>query len=189
MKNKLKAYEEKLANIEQSFADVKRSAEGLMAELKRAMDSAKEGADMAKVIVERYDEAQARIKALEVDKTKLEAEKASLVEQMLGFHERATMKARYELLKDYKQGLLIDAEVDEEIELYEELDGAETSMSVSAPASEQNEPSTVEPPIVEPSNIEPPVVEPPVSDEPPVSEDNVPEVELAQSSEDRVERQ
>jgi len=176
----------KMSNIEQQFTGVKTSAEGLVSELQGAMATAKEGVDMTKVIVDRYNEAQVRIKALEAEKSTLEAEKASLVDKMLGFHERATMKARYDLLKEYKQGLLNDAEVDEEIELYEELEGAETSASVPAQASEQNEPLTVEPPVCEPTTVEPPVVEHSVFELP--VEDNILEVEPAQPSEDRVER-
>ena len=44
------------------------------------------------------------------------------------------MKARYNLLKEYKQGLLVDAEVDEEIELYEESFN-EAGCSSAAPAN------------------------------------------------------
>ncbi|GMN70229.1 hypothetical protein TIFTF001_039272 [Ficus carica] len=42
-----------------------------------------------------------------------------LVTRIVGEYEKATLKARYELLKEYKQGLLVDANVVEEIKLYE----------------------------------------------------------------------
>ncbi|GMN56150.1 hypothetical protein TIFTF001_025266 [Ficus carica] len=45
---------------------------------------------------------------------------------------RLLSKARYEFLKDYKQGLLIDADEDEKIELYEEsLVEAKASLSIA----------------------------------------------------------
>ncbi|GMN60133.1 hypothetical protein TIFTF001_029232 [Ficus carica] len=64
----------------------------------------------------------------------------------------ATLKARYDLLKEYKQGLLVNAEVDDEIELYEDtLDEAGCSSSapadITVPASNDQGPSGVEPPV------------------------------------------
>ncbi|GMN51818.1 hypothetical protein TIFTF001_020976 [Ficus carica] len=58
-------------------------------------------------------------------------------------------RARYEILNEYKQGLFVDAEVDEEIELYEEdtLDETGASSSVPAPALTQPGPLDVEPPV------------------------------------------
>ncbi|GMN58182.1 hypothetical protein TIFTF001_027287 [Ficus carica] len=96
---------------------------------------------MMKVMVDRYDEALARIKTLEADNSEL-------IAGIKDAYERATLKARYDLLKEYKQGLIVDAEVDEEIELYEDsLDETGTSSSVPAPAPTQPGPPDVEPPI------------------------------------------
>ena len=141
--------EKKLNDIDQKFRDVKTSAEGLIAELDKTLKSAKEGTEMAKVIVDRYNEAQARIRALESDKASLEAqnatlvtEKASLVEKIEDAYERATVKARYDLLKEYKHGLLVEAEIDEEIEVYELLDDnppTQASGEIEPPAQVNSE--------------------------------------------------
>ena len=100
-------------DIEWKFRDVKTSTEELTAELHKAIQSAKEGSDLMKVMVDRYEEAQAKIKTLEADNF-------ALVAQIMDAFEKATLKARYDVLKEYKQGPLVDAEVDEEIELYED---------------------------------------------------------------------
>ncbi|GMN59016.1 hypothetical protein TIFTF001_028107 [Ficus carica] len=121
------------------------SADGLIGELKTVTQSSKEITYMMKVMVDRFDEAQAKIKSLE-------AENSLLVAQIVNAYKKAILKARYDLLKEYKQGLLVDAEVDDEIELYEDtLDEAGCSSSapadVTVPASNKQEPSGVEPPI------------------------------------------
>jgi chromosome segregation ATPase len=144
--------EEKLLNIERKFGDVKASSEDLIAELHKAIQTSKEGSDMMKVIVDRYDEAQAKIRTLEAEKATLEADKSSLVIQIKDAFEKATLKARYDLLKEYKRGLLVDAEVDEEIELYEEgPDEAGCSSAAPAeddmPASSEQEHTEAEPPV------------------------------------------
>ncbi|GMN51390.1 hypothetical protein TIFTF001_020552 [Ficus carica] len=98
--------------------------------------------DMMKVMVERFDEAHAKIQ-------KLEADNSALVAQITDAFENATLKARYDLLKEYKQGFLVDAEVDDEIELYEDtLDEAGCSSSVpieALPVSNDQGPSGVKP--------------------------------------------
>lgn len=43
-----------------------------------------------------------------------------IVTHIVSEYEKATLNGHYELLKDYKQGLFIDDDVNEEIELYEE---------------------------------------------------------------------
>ncbi|GMN66446.1 hypothetical protein TIFTF001_035532 [Ficus carica] len=53
--------------------------------------------------------------------------------KILDAFEKATLKARYDFLKEYKQGLFVEAEVDEEIELYEESPD-EAGCSSAAPA-------------------------------------------------------
>ncbi|GMN22645.1 hypothetical protein TIFTF001_040303 [Ficus carica] len=147
----------KLLDIERKFGDVKACAEDLIGQLQNVLHEAKEGSDMMKVMCERYDEATAKIRSLEADNARFVADNAKLVADIVNEYSRATLKARYDLLKEYKQGLLVDAEVDEEIELYEEsLDEAGTSSS--APAQESNEPRT--------SNIELPVQAIPSSIEP-----------------------
>lgn len=75
----------------------------------------------------------------------------------LDSYERAIVKARYDLLKEYKQGLLVDAEVDKEIELYEEIEGAGTSTSVPESTLTHCEAPDVEPPAQANPAIEPPV--------------------------------
>ncbi|GMN47401.1 hypothetical protein TIFTF001_016571 [Ficus carica] len=129
---------EKLLVIEQNFVNVKASADELIGELEAVNQSSKEMTDTMKVMVDKFDEAQAKIKSLE-------AHNSALAVQILDAYEKATLKARYDLLKEYKQGLIVDAEVDEEIELYEEfLDEAGCSSAAPAegamPASDEQGP-------------------------------------------------
>ena len=95
--------------------------------------------------------------SLETEKTTLATEKASLVEKIEDSYERATVKAWYDLLKEYKQGSLVDAEVDKEIELYKELEGAGTSTSVPESALAQDGVTSIEPPAEANPGVEPPV--------------------------------
>ena len=142
----------KLLDIERKFRDVKTSAEDLTIELQKAIQSAEEGSDIMKIMVDRYDEAQAKIKTLEAEKSALVADNSTLVAQIMDAFEKATLKAQYDLLKEYKQGLLVDADVDEEIELYEDtLDDAGCSSSTPAegvmPTSNEQGPISTEPPV------------------------------------------
>ena len=142
LKQKDQEREKKLVDIERKFKDVKASSENLAAELRSSLKSMEEGTETTKVIVGQFEEAQAKIRALEADKASFEvdkaslevknstlaaekevlaAAKASLEERLLDVHERSTLKARYEVLKQHKQGSLVDAEVDDEIEMYETL--------------------------------------------------------------------
>ncbi|GMN21319.1 hypothetical protein TIFTF001_043294 [Ficus carica] len=132
----------KLLVIEQNFKEVKASADDLIGELETVNRSSKQMTDMMKVMVDKFDEAQAKIKSLEADNS-------SLAAQILDAFEKATLKARHDILKEYKQGLLVDAEVDEEIELYEEDNPDETRASSSVPASASTQPG--------PPDVEPPV--------------------------------
>ncbi|GMN46217.1 hypothetical protein TIFTF001_015405 [Ficus carica] len=63
-----------------------------------------------------------------------------LITYIVSEYNKATLKARYELLKEYKQGLLVDADVAEEIDLYEES-------LAEAKASSSTYHTNVEPPI------------------------------------------
>ena len=139
-------YERKLLDIERKFGDVKACAEGLTGQLQNVLHEAKEGSDMMKVIVERYNEATAKISSLEADNTRLVAENAKLVADIVNEYSRATLKARYDLLKEYKQGLLVDADIDEEIELYEESQEESAPTDKPVPATNNEEPVFVEPP-------------------------------------------
>ena len=70
----------------------------------------------------------------------------------------ATLKTRYDLLKVYKQGLIVNADVKQEIELHEDsLTEAETSSSApdaaAAPISNEPEPLAVKPPL--PPSVDP----------------------------------
>ncbi|GMN32144.1 hypothetical protein TIFTF001_041684 [Ficus carica] len=103
---------EKLLDIECKFGDVKAGADGLMAELQKSMDVAREGTSAMEILVKIFDEGQARIKSLE-------------------------------------EGLLDEAQIDEEIEMFEE-DYPEEARSLSAaPTSVLAE--------AENANVEPPV--------------------------------
>ncbi|GMN75008.1 hypothetical protein TIFTF001_052505, partial [Ficus carica] len=76
---------EKLLDIERKFRDVKAGADGLMAELQKSMDVAREGTSAMETLVKRFDEGQARIKSLE-------AENAALATQIMDAFEKATLK-------------------------------------------------------------------------------------------------
>ncbi|GMN20249.1 hypothetical protein TIFTF001_043045 [Ficus carica] len=132
---------EKLLDIERKFGDVKAGADGLMAELQKSMDIAREGTFAMETLVKRFDESQAKIKSLET-------ENAALAAQIMDAFEKATLKARYDILKDYKAGLLDEAQIDEEIEMFEEDYPDEVRSLSSVPASEptEAEPADVEPP-------------------------------------------
>ncbi|GMN66686.1 hypothetical protein TIFTF001_035746 [Ficus carica] len=132
---------EKLLDIECKFRDVKAGAEGLMSELQKSMDVAREGTSAMETLVKRIDEGQAKIKSLEV-------ENAALATQIMDAFEKATFKARYDILKDYQAGLLDEAQIDEEIEMFEEDYPEEVRSLSSVPASAPTE--------AEPSNVEPP---------------------------------
>ncbi|GMN55639.1 hypothetical protein TIFTF001_024758 [Ficus carica] len=151
LKNHIKELEEKdkergekLLNIERNFESVKASANDLVGELKRVTQSGKEKTDMMKVMVDRFDEAQAKIQTLEVDNS-------ALVAQIVDAYEKAILRARYDIHKEYKQGLLVGADVDDEIELYEDtLDEAGCSSSAPAegavPTSNEQDTIGVKPP-------------------------------------------
>ncbi|GMN51861.1 hypothetical protein TIFTF001_021008 [Ficus carica] len=146
--NKIKELEEndrshraKLEDIERKFIDVKSGSEGLMLELQKSMDVAREGTSAMDALVRKFEENQEKVKSIE-------AENAALASQIMNAFEKATIKARYDILKDYKAVLLDEAQIDEEIEMFEE-DYPEEVRSLSfVPALAPTE--------VEPSNVEPP---------------------------------
>ncbi|GMN64106.1 hypothetical protein TIFTF001_033180 [Ficus carica] len=146
--NKIKELEEndcsrraKLEDIERKFIDVKSGSEGLMLELQKFMDVAREGTSAMDALVQRFEENQEKVKSLE-------AENAALASQIMNAFEKATIKARYDILKDYKARLLDEAQIDEEIEKYEEDYPEEVRSLSSVPA--------LAPTDAEPSNVEPP---------------------------------
>ena len=124
---------------------------------------AKEGKDMMKIMAGRFDEAKGKIETLEKSVKQKEADNVVLVTRIIDEYERATLNARYELLKEYKQGLLIDAEVDEEIELFEES-AIEVGDPSSAPITSIEQVNTVA--LATASDLTPLAVEPPISDDP-----------------------
>ncbi|GMN23072.1 hypothetical protein TIFTF001_040392 [Ficus carica] len=99
---------EKFLDIEHKFGDVKAGAEGLMSELQKSMDVAREGTSAMETLVKRFDEAQNQI----------------------------------------SRGLLDEAQIDEEIEMFEEDYPEEVRSLSSVPVSAPREagPSNVEPP-------------------------------------------
>ncbi|GMN21737.1 hypothetical protein TIFTF001_043380 [Ficus carica] len=121
--------------------NVKSGSEGLMLELQKSMDVAREGTSAMDALVRRFEENQERVKSLE-------AENAALASQIMNAFEKATIKARYDILKDYKAGLLDEAQIDEEIEMFEEDYPEEVRSLLSVPALVPTE--------IEPSNVEPP---------------------------------
>ena len=66
-----------------------------------------------KVTIDRYNEATAKIKTLEESLKQKEADNSVLVARIVNAYERATLKARYDLLKEYKKGILVDVDVEE----------------------------------------------------------------------------
>ncbi|GMN65493.1 hypothetical protein TIFTF001_034572 [Ficus carica] len=77
---------EKLLDIERKFGDVKAGAEGLMSELQKSMDVAREGTSAMETLVKRFDEGQARIKSLE-------AENAALATQIIKLDSSTKLKS------------------------------------------------------------------------------------------------
>ncbi|GMN55539.1 hypothetical protein TIFTF001_024649 [Ficus carica] len=142
LEEKDRARGEKLRDIERKFGDVKTGAEGLMSELQKSMDVAKEGMSAMEALVKKFDQGQDRIRSLEAENTALAA-------QIMDAFEKATFKARYDILKDYREGLLNEALIDEEIEMYEEDYPDEAKRSSAVPSSTPTKagPSDVKPPI------------------------------------------
>ena len=84
------------------------------------------------------------------------ADNAALVARIVDAYKKATLKAHYDMLKEYKQGLLIDADVDEKIEIYEDSlteAGASSSAPATAIRPTSNEPRPI--PIEPLSNVNP----------------------------------
>ncbi|GMN23839.1 hypothetical protein TIFTF001_040502 [Ficus carica] len=108
-----------------------------------------------KVMVDIFDEATAKIKTLEESLKQKEADNSVLVACIVDAYERATLKARNDLLKKFRQGLLVDVEVEEEIEMYKDY-VAEAGDSLSAPVTAAPTVNEPEPVIAEPlSNVDP----------------------------------
>ncbi|GMN47744.1 hypothetical protein TIFTF001_016923 [Ficus carica] len=87
---------EKLLDIERKFGDVKAGAEGLMSELQKSMDVAREGTSAMETLVKRFDKGQAKIKSLEV-------ENAALATQIMDAFERTIKQDSSTKLKSMKR--------------------------------------------------------------------------------------
>ncbi|GMN64825.1 hypothetical protein TIFTF001_033886 [Ficus carica] len=96
LEEKDRARGEKLRDIERKFGDVKTGAEGLMSKLQKSMDVAREGTSAIEALVKKFDQGQDRIRSLE-------AENAALAAQIMDAFKKATFKARYDILKDYRE--------------------------------------------------------------------------------------
>ncbi|GMN71569.1 hypothetical protein TIFTF001_054118 [Ficus carica] len=131
---------EKLLDIERKFKDACTSADDVIKEFHTLNGKAKKGAEMMKSMVDRFDKATAENDALRESIEQKEGDIAGLITRTVGEYEKATFKARYELLKEYKQGLLVDVDAAEEIELNKKS-LAEAEASTSAPRTTV-EPST-----------------------------------------------
>ncbi|GMN64740.1 hypothetical protein TIFTF001_033803 [Ficus carica] len=118
---------------------------------------------LMKIMVSRFDKAKVKIEALEESVKQKKADNSILVARIFGEYERATLKARYELLNEYKQHLLVDAKVDEEIELFEES-AAEAGDPSSAPSTSIDQIATIA--LAAENEMTPFVVEPLISDDP-----------------------
>lgn len=70
--------------------------------LRSLKQKANEGAEMMKVMVDRFDEALAKIKTLKELLKEKEADNSMLVTQIVDAYEKATLKARDDILKEYK---------------------------------------------------------------------------------------
>ncbi|GMN62571.1 hypothetical protein TIFTF001_031648 [Ficus carica] len=109
---------------------------------KKSMDVAREGTSAMEALVQRFEESQEKIKSLE-------AENIALASQIMDASEKATFRARYDILMDYKEGLLDEAKVIEEIEMFEKdyPDEARRSSSIPTLAPAEAGPSDAEPPV------------------------------------------
>ena len=142
LEGKDRSLEEKLQDIERKLGDVKAGGEGLMFELQKSMDVAREGTSAMEDLGKKFDEGQAII-------VSLEAQNAMLAEQIISASEKATIKARYDILMDYKEGLFDEAKIDEEFGMFEEdfPDEAKRSSADLASAPIEAGRSNVEPPV------------------------------------------
>ena len=106
---------------------------------------------MMKIKVDRFDKVKAENDALRQSLKQKDEDIAGIITHIVGEYEKATLKARYKILKEYKQGLLVDANVVEEIKLYEES-FAKAKASTSAPRMTIEPPSSVVPLITDELN-------------------------------------
>lgn len=119
-----------------------------------------------KAMVDRFDRTKVENDALKKSIKQKDEDIAGLVTRIIGEYEKATFKARCELLKEYKQGLLVDVDVDEEIELYVEsiaVAGAPTSApstSVQPATAVCTMEDEISPVVLEPSTTDGPRDEP-----------------------------
>ncbi|GMN64925.1 hypothetical protein TIFTF001_033998 [Ficus carica] len=75
---------------------------------------------MMRNMVDRFEKLKAENDALKELIKQKDGDIVGIVACIVGEHEKAILKARYELLKEYKQGFFVDVDVVEEIKLYEE---------------------------------------------------------------------
>ncbi|GMN20300.1 hypothetical protein TIFTF001_048727 [Ficus carica] len=122
---------EKLLEIERKFKDVRASADDVIQELQTLNRITKEGAEIIKSMVERFDKVKAENNALRKSIMHKDVDIIGLVTRIMGEHEKATLKVRYKLLKEYKRPSCRHRCV-VKIELYEES-LAEAEASTSAP--------------------------------------------------------
>ncbi|GMN49580.1 hypothetical protein TIFTF001_018746 [Ficus carica] len=166
-----KEHAEKLLDIERKFKDVRASADGFIAELHTLNQTTKEEVEMIKSMVDRFDKVKAENCALRESIKQKDEDIVGLVTRIVGKYEKATLKAHYELLKEYKQGLLVDADIAEKIELYKESI-AKAEALTSAPNTNVEPPTAVIPastdeinPVAfKPSTTDGPIEDPPKSE-------------------------
>ena len=84
-----KEWSERLLDIERRFRDVKASADGLIAELHTLNQTAKEGAEMMKATVDKFDKVKAENEALKETVKQKDADISGLVARIVGEYERA----------------------------------------------------------------------------------------------------
>ncbi|GMN64098.1 hypothetical protein TIFTF001_033185 [Ficus carica] len=127
------------------------SADDLAKEFQMLNQMVKDGVKMLGEIGSRYDWLKVMNDALKETVKLKDVDITGLVPRVVDKYSKATFKAHYKLLKVYKQGLLVDGDVDEKILLHEEsLAKAKASTSTAKLNVEPLAPVVSRPTIVEP---------------------------------------
>ncbi|GMN23096.1 hypothetical protein TIFTF001_049066 [Ficus carica] len=93
---------EKLLDIERKFKYVRANADGLIAELHILTQTAKEGVEMMKAMVDRFNSSKAENDDLKKSIKQKNEDITGLITRIVGEYDNLTLKAHYKLLKEYK---------------------------------------------------------------------------------------
>ena len=97
---------EKRLDIKRKLKDIHASVGNLIKELQTFNWTVKEGNEMMRGMVDRFEKVKAKNDALKKLIKQKDGDIIGLVARLMGEYEKATLKDRYELLKEYKQDFL-----------------------------------------------------------------------------------